>query len=626
MVYFNEARRPVVRNKHIQTMLGLMLVVGLGGCGDDTTGDKKSNNTTKMNNGNNANNTQCDPPKMIDPISGECVGGNDKNNENNKKDPWADGDNDGFLDDFDNCKTLANPEQLDRDGDQVGDACDNCPDAVNPDQMDTDGDGEGDVCEPGQFYDPTKDTDGDGVADASDNCGAIKNADQMDTDGDKLGDACDNCPEVANYDQADDDNDGEGDACEPEPAGKICGEKTSMFEVVVPKIYFVFDRSTSMRALDGTNKTRMVRAKEGLDLIAEQLKDEIRFGFAAYPYRDNPNQAQMCGKKTRELLALGQYNTNQIKMSYATLEYEPGGLNCTETDDALDFVLDKKKLEDPNDPLDSKRKPAVILITDGGACGCGGQAGAVAAANRLRQAGIPVYVVGFSFGGDKTKLNEVAQAGGTDAGMPGNPRFYEASNAQQLIGVIRQIQSQVIDCSYTLNPAPQDPNKIWVAVDGKQVAPGATNGYTYDAATNTLSLNGQSCADLQGAAKNNPTPLAIKLGCSTACVPDGEEVCDYKDNDCDGDIDEGCEQCKPEVCDGEDNDCDGETDEGCPMCKPQGGTCADSTECCAGVCRADMTCGPECRPTNVSCRENGDCCSNSCAKKAGEEVGVCISG
>jgi hypothetical protein len=60
-------------------------------------------------------------------------------------------------------------------------------------------------------------------------------------------------------------------------------------------------------------------------------------------------------------------------------------------------------------------------------------------------------------------------------------------------------------------------------------------------------------------------------GCEYACTPDngGVEVCDGRDNDCDGTPDNGvlnrCGACGPEpaeVCDGADNDCDGSTDEG----------------------------------------------------------------
>ena len=57
-----------------------------------------------------------------------------------------------------------------------------------------------------------------------------------------------------------------------------------------------------------------------------------------------------------------------------------------------------------------------------------------------------------------------------------------------------------------------------------------------------------------------------------ACGPTPEEVCDGKDNDCDGETDEGvlnaCGECgeQPvETCDGIDNDCDGNIDEGCPI-------------------------------------------------------------
>lgn len=57
-----------------------------------------------------------------------------------------DGDNDGVIDDCDNCPSLRNPSQLDSDGDGVGDLCDNCPDMPNADQADMNEDGVGDVC------------------------------------------------------------------------------------------------------------------------------------------------------------------------------------------------------------------------------------------------------------------------------------------------------------------------------------------------------------------------------------------------------------------------------------------------------------------------------------------------
>jgi hypothetical protein len=109
----------------------------------------------------------------------------------------GDCDMDGVPDTFDNCKCVANPNQLDTDGDHVGDVCDNCRTVSNQDQ---------------------KDGDGDGVGDACDNCATVQNANQANADGDMLGDACDNCPNVGNDLQTDSDGDTRGDACDNCPA------------------------------------------------------------------------------------------------------------------------------------------------------------------------------------------------------------------------------------------------------------------------------------------------------------------------------------------------------------------------------------------------------------------------
>ena len=141
-----------------------------------------------------------------------------------------DGDADTVGDVCDNCVSDENTDQLDGDGDGVGDVCDNCVDDSNPDQVDSDGDELGDACD-GCPDDPAKiepgvcgcgisetDDDGDGVL-CEDNCPAVVNPDQTDTDTDLVGDVCDNCVDDQNPDQVDNDSDGLGDICDGDRDG-----------------------------------------------------------------------------------------------------------------------------------------------------------------------------------------------------------------------------------------------------------------------------------------------------------------------------------------------------------------------------------------------------------------------
>ncbi len=156
--------------------------------------------------------------------------------------------------------------------------------------------------------------------------------------------------------------------------------------------------------------------------------------------------------------------------------------------------------------------------------------------------------------------------------------------------------------------------------------------------------------------KNNTATLDLP---PTEARKPSTEVCDNKDNDCNGQIDENLRrpcntdcgkgeqvctqgdwsdcsapQPKPETCDGRDNNCDGQIDNGatCPgsaVCvdgqcrsKCRNGECFQGQQCKSGICY-DLPCEPTCESGKVCVRTQ---CVDRCSVITCPDGEVCQSG
>ena len=494
------------------------------------------------------------------------------------EDPAADSDNDGFTNRSDNCPSVSNPDQADRDRDLIGDLCDNCPTAANYDQLDSDGDGRGDAC--ADLYDPNIDTDGDGIVDRQDNCRALGNPDQRDTDGDLLGDACDNCPDVHNFGQNDADGDGRGDACDVEAPPEICGEEQFVFEAVKPNLLLVIDRSASMawstsagRCPIGNEPSRWGVAQDALTQLLNNFSDQIRFGLLLFP---GPNSLQCGNANCQE----GAIIHNIGERAAASINADIGSMRATPCyNESPGAGVHSGNMCFQSTPLggalflaaiygglgEATRDNYVLVLTDGEE-NCNGDPSTAVALIRGRDPEVKTFVVGFTQGvaGARDELNAMADAGGT--ATANNPRYFQADNGQELEEAFSAIANTVISCTIQLSGTPPVAERLYVTLAGGPVErdQSHTEGWDYDPNTNRVVFYGQACAQLQG---QREASLEVIYGCpGEECAPE-TEVCDYADNNCDGEVDEGCEECGEEICDQDfDNDCDGIIDEGCEGC------------------------------------------------------------
>ncbi|HJL17534.1 MAG TPA: MopE-related protein [Sandaracinaceae bacterium LLY-WYZ-13_1] len=271
-----------------------------------------------------------------------------------------------------------------------------------------------------------------------------------------------------------------------------------------------------------------------------------------------------------------------------------------------------------SDPRASCRPYSVILITDG-AESCGG--GPESAASALSSAGIDTYVVGLAIsGGARTQLNDIATAGGTDAGDPGGDTAFFADDPVTLSAGLSDIvrRSLLVE---TCNGADDDCDS---AVDE-----GVLNACGSCGAVPAETCDG-SDEDCDGSVDEG-----VANACGT-CGPPPAETCNRLDDDCDGIIDEDgaggdvCSGCTPtaEICDNIDNDCDGSTDEGLTRsCGTDVGECSPGSQTCSAGSWG--TCSGGDGPDAETCNGLDDDCDGTIdgfSEPCGSDVGACVPG
>jgi hypothetical protein len=264
--------------------------------------------------------------------------------------------------------------------------------------------------------------------------------------------------------------------------GSECGQKEFQLSSRPVNMMIVIDRSGTMG--DGVpgsgGQSRWQVAAAAIAQLTTTFASQIRFGlvrFSACILFDNCEPGPIEVPIGAGAAAIGNLIATTWLCNTGSSETVIGG--------TLQALVGEPSLQQAD------ATNTVLLITDG-QDNCGG--GGAAAATALRNQAVPVqvYVVGFSGDVNAGELQSIAEAAGTAP-------YRQADDAAQLNAALQAIGQAALSCAYVLDDVPPGTG-LHVFFNGNPagVDNDATNGWTYDAATNTITLHGAACDQVRG--------------------------------------------------------------------------------------------------------------------------------
>lgn len=274
-----------------------------------------------------------------------------------------------------------------------------------------------------------------------------------------------------------------------------CGGMEFALQRIPPNVMLVLDRSGSMKQSIGNNSntSKWDDLKNAVAALVQGYDSQMRLGASLF----SANQACAPGNIDVALApAAGQKVLDKLAAQ------GPDGDTPTAT--TLDTVINQGMLNDPT------RGNFVVLATDGLPTCDDVDVKSRIAKLYAATPSVKTYVIGI---GAATNTNPALLNAWADAGhtaRAGATHYYQTNSPQDLKAAFDAIVGGIVSCDFQMMQAAPDPSLITVTENGTAVSPSPTNGYSFDPATNTVSLHGAAC-DLLRASPN--TKVQVVYGC-----------------------------------------------------------------------------------------------------------------